>query len=71
MGGIFPQGLMIGTVDEIINESHGKSMYATLTPSENIIEVKDVFVIKSFLGQQSYVEEWEQKENQDEGPKDD
>ena len=57
IGGIFPQGLMIGRIDEIENENHGKSMYATIIPTENIEEVRDVFVIKSFLGQKSYVNE--------------
>ena len=48
---------MIGRIDEIENENHGKSMYATIIPTENIEEVRDVFVIKSFLGQKSYVSE--------------
>ncbi|MEG1448522.1 MAG: rod shape-determining protein MreC [Oscillospiraceae bacterium] len=65
IGGIFPQGLMIGRIDEIENESHGKSMFATIVPTENIEEVRDVFVIKSFLGQKSYVDEKTDKQAAD------
>lgn len=47
-GGIFPKGIMIGTVERIISEEHGISNYAVLRPFIDIENVKSVFVIKSF-----------------------
>ena len=50
-GGLFPKGLVIGNVVEVLPESSGLSLYATIRPAADIAGVKDVFVIKSFLGQ--------------------
>jgi rod shape-determining protein MreC len=51
--GKFPEGLPIGRVDEILTESHGFTVYATLTPIEPIDKVVTVYVIRDFLGQGS------------------
>ncbi len=64
IGGIFPKGLMVGTVDQVEVESHGVSMYAVITPSSEIKTVKDVLVIKSFAGQASETEALEQSSSQ-------
>ncbi len=50
-GGLFPKGLIIGNVVEVLPETSGLSLYATIRPTADIDNIKDVFVIKSFLGQ--------------------
>lgn len=47
-GGVFPKGLMIGTIERIIPEDHGISNYAIVKPFVDISGVRGVFVIKSF-----------------------
>ncbi|SDN57528.1 rod shape-determining protein MreC [Acetanaerobacterium elongatum] len=51
IGGVFPKGLIIGTISDIKTEAHGISLYAEIMPSANIAKVRDVFVITSFKGQ--------------------
>lgn len=53
MGGIFPEGLVIGTVNKILPENNGISLYAVIRPVSNIQTVKEVFVITEFEGQQN------------------
>ena len=50
-GGVFPQGLLIGSVSEIKQESDDISMYAVIKPAVNLDELRDVMVITSFTGQ--------------------
>lgn len=52
MGGIFPEGLVIGTVSEVKPESNGISLYAVIRPVPDIKNIKDVFVITDFEGQE-------------------
>lgn len=59
VGGVFPEGLVVGRVDEIKTESHGKSMYASIIPAENPDEIRDVFVIKNFTGKKDYTKDEE------------
>ncbi len=47
-GGIFPKGLLVGTVERILPEDHGISNYAIIEPIIEIDDVKKVFVIKDF-----------------------
>ncbi len=47
-GGVFPKGVMIGTIERIIPEEHGVSNYAVVKPFVDVSTVKNVFVIKSF-----------------------
>jgi rod shape-determining protein MreC len=47
-GGVFPKGLMIGTVEQIITEENGITNYAVIKPFVDIANVKSVFIIKSF-----------------------
>lgn len=47
-GGIFPKGLMIGTVEQIITEDNGITNYAVIKPLVDVENVKNVFIIKSF-----------------------
>ncbi len=49
--GLYPQNLIIGTVQEIKIQNNGISAYAVIKPSVNVTEVTNVAVLKSFLGQ--------------------
>ena len=57
-GGIFPANLVIGTIEEILEESHGMSYYAVVKPTVDIDAVKSVFVVTSF--------KWQSTENTEE-----
>ncbi|MBR4282161.1 MAG: rod shape-determining protein MreC [Clostridia bacterium] len=50
-GGVFPAGLMVGTVTEIGQESADVSLYAVLRPFVEPTGLSDVMVITSFEGQ--------------------
>lgn len=52
-GGVFPRGLLVGQVDTVEDSAYDISAYAVLSPMVDMKEVKDVFVITSFLGQGS------------------
>lgn len=56
VGGVFPEGLVVGRVDEIQMESHGKSLFASIIPPQNPDDIRDVFVIKSFVGKLDYTD---------------
>lgn len=47
-GGVYPKGIMIGTIEQIIPEQHGISNYAIIKPFVDVSSVKSVFVIKDF-----------------------
>ena len=53
IGGVFPSGLLIGYVGEIKPEAHGISQYAVTTPAVNFNELKNVFIITDFAGQEA------------------
>lgn len=48
LGGVFPKGLLIGTVDKVEVEKNGISSCATVMPAVDVSAVRKVFVIKSF-----------------------
>lgn len=50
-GGVFPNGIIIGTIESVQPDSNGLSLNAVIKPSADIRNIKDVVVIKSFLGQ--------------------
>ena len=50
-GGVFPKGLLIGTVAEISADANGLSKNAAVRPAADIRNVRNVAVIKSFTGQ--------------------
>ena len=50
-GGVFPAGLMVGTVTEIGQESADVSLYAVLRPFVEPTGLSNVMVITSFEGQ--------------------
>ncbi len=51
--GIFPSGLLIGSIEYIGTDSINSSIYAEIKPFVNIGEIRDVMVITSFEGQLS------------------
>jgi len=48
LGGYYPSGLVIGSVDDVQIDDAGATQYAVLTPSAEIDSLTEVFVIKSF-----------------------
>lgn len=51
ISGIYPSGLIVGEVKEIVFDEYDTSMYAVIAPFEDIRTVIDVVVITSFDGQ--------------------
>lgn len=49
--GIFPEGLLIGTVRSIGSEKYNTSLFAEVEPFVNLDDVRDVMVITNFEGQ--------------------
>lgn len=47
-GGVFPKGIMIGTVESILVEEDGMSNYAIIRPFVDVEAVTHVFIIKDF-----------------------
>jgi len=50
-GGVFPEGLVIGTIDSIHNETYNTALYGIVTPIVDFSELRDVMVITYFTGQ--------------------
>lgn len=48
LGGYYPSGLVIGTVEEVLMDESGAASYAILVPSAELDALAEVFVIKSF-----------------------
>jgi len=48
--GMYPEGLVVGTVKEIKHEKQGVSMYGVIVPAAQIQKLREVFVIKNFDG---------------------
>ena len=51
MGGLFPKGIVLGTVVEVKTESHGVSKYAVVKPAVALDRINHVLIIKSFSQQ--------------------
>lgn len=49
IGGMFPAGILIGTVDSIKAENSGVSMYAEISPIVDIEKVSNVMIITDFM----------------------
>ena len=47
-GGIYPKGLLIGRVLEVLPESHGISSYAIIEPVVDFSTLTHVFVVKDY-----------------------
>lgn len=48
LGGFYPGGLVIGTVETVQTGDDGLAQYAVLAPSARLDELKEVFIIKAF-----------------------
>ena len=53
LGGSFPKNIIIGTVEEITIETHGASSYAVIKPYTDISELRNVYVVTDFTGQET------------------
>lgn len=51
IGGIYPKGLIIGTVNEVCESEYDLSNYAVVEPGVNVKEIEDLYVITDFDGQ--------------------
>lgn len=49
--GIFPSGLLIGTIESIGSDKYNMSIYADVKPFVDIFEIREVMVITEFHGQ--------------------
>lgn len=50
-GGIFPKGLMLGSVVDVRSEKTDVSVYAVIEPAADLSELREVMVITYFFGQ--------------------
>lgn len=48
LGGYYPSGLVIGTVEEILVDDSGAASYALLAPGADFASLTEVFIIKAF-----------------------
>jgi len=48
IGGVFPVGLVIGEVDEVLRHSTGVGRYATVKPMRDVETISHVFIITGF-----------------------
>ena len=48
LGGFYPSGLVIGSVEEMQRDDSGASSYAVLVPKVDFDSLNQVFIIKSF-----------------------
>lgn len=48
MGGIFPKGILIGTVESVLPETNGISNYAIIKPFVDVEKIKSVYIITDF-----------------------
>lgn len=48
MGGVYPSGLKVGTIDEILTDASGMDRYAVIFPAADLDGLRQVFIIKQF-----------------------
>lgn len=48
LGGIYPEGILLGTVSELKYEDNGLSLSAVLTPAVDFSELREILVITNF-----------------------
>lgn len=48
LGGYYPSGLVIGTIEEVQLDDSGSTQYAVIVPSADLDGLTEVFVVKSF-----------------------
>ena len=50
-GGVFPENLLIGTLEGLHREDYSSSVYGTVTPAVDFDDISDVMIITYFNGQ--------------------
>ena len=48
LGGYYPSGLVIGTIEEVQLDDSGSTQYAVIAPSADLDSLTEVFIVKSF-----------------------
>lgn len=48
LGGYYPSGLVIGSIQEVLPDDSGATQYAVLSPAADLDSLVEVFVVKSF-----------------------
>ena len=69
IGGMFPAGILVGTVDTIKAENSGVSMFAEIKPIVDVLKVSDVVIVSDFSIDEPQKDE-EQTESQPENDDD-
>lgn len=46
--GLYPSGLVVGVVEQVLKDASGMSRYAVITPSTDLNSIRQVFIIKDF-----------------------
>ena len=49
LGGVYPKGILLGTVTELVYDDNGLNLSAILQPSVSFSDLKEVFVITDFV----------------------
>ena len=47
-GELYPKGIVVGTVSEVLSEEHGLSNYAVITPAVNLDKLTQVLIVTDF-----------------------
>lgn len=68
MGGVFPSGLLIGTVKEVVPDQYGLTNTALIEPAANLYDINHVIVVDRGIASD---DEEEQDEEQDETEEED
>lgn len=55
--GVFPKGLLVGTIETISNDRYNTSLYASVKPFVDIENVREIMIITQFEGQGSILEQ--------------
>ena len=50
-GGVFPEGLLIGTLETLHREDYASGVYGVISPAVEFENIKNVMVITYFSGQ--------------------
>lgn len=48
MGGVYPSGLKVGTIDAILTDASGMGRYAVISPATDLDDLGQMFIIKAF-----------------------
>src|SRR5690625_683574 len=73
LGGLFPSGLLIGTIKDVIPDQYGLTKIAYVEPAANLKEIKEVIVVDRKLdtiSEEEDLENIEDEEDEEEGNSD-